>query len=138
LNWFDTARELTERWHHQQQIRLALGREGILTPELYHPVLDCFLRVLPFHYRSMHAEAGTHLLIEIQGECGGEWHFVRAEERWILTGEAQGDVHAAIRIPEAIAWRIFTTGIPSAETMVRIEGERELVLPVLSAVAIIR
>jgi hypothetical protein len=22
-NWFDTARELTERWHHQQQIRLA-------------------------------------------------------------------------------------------------------------------
>src|SRR5579872_7335349 len=22
LNWFDTARELTERWHHQQQIRL--------------------------------------------------------------------------------------------------------------------
>ncbi len=22
-NWFDTAREFTERWHHQQQIRLA-------------------------------------------------------------------------------------------------------------------
>ena len=26
LNWFDTARELTERWHHQQQIRLATNR----------------------------------------------------------------------------------------------------------------
>ena len=23
-NWFDTAREFTERWHHQQQIRLAV------------------------------------------------------------------------------------------------------------------
>ena len=23
-NWFDVARELTERWHHQQQIRLAV------------------------------------------------------------------------------------------------------------------
>ena len=23
LNWFHTARELSERWHHQQQIRLA-------------------------------------------------------------------------------------------------------------------
>ena len=28
LNWFDTARELTERWHHQQQIRLATNRLG--------------------------------------------------------------------------------------------------------------
>ncbi len=44
LNWFDTARELTERWHHQQQIRLATDRPGIMTPDLYHPVLDCFLR----------------------------------------------------------------------------------------------
>jgi mycothiol maleylpyruvate isomerase-like protein len=34
LNWFDTARELTERWHHQQQIRLATGgylREASIT-----------------------------------------------------------------------------------------------------------
>ena len=31
LNWFDTARELTERWHHQQHIRLATNRPGIMT-----------------------------------------------------------------------------------------------------------
>src|SRR6266404_439194 len=30
LNWFDIARELTEHWHHQQQIRSATGREGIM------------------------------------------------------------------------------------------------------------
>src|SRR5262249_43624025 len=53
MNWFDTARELTERWHHQQQIRLATNRPGIMTPELYHPVLDCFVRGLPFLYRSV-------------------------------------------------------------------------------------
>ncbi|MEO8131678.1 MAG: maleylpyruvate isomerase N-terminal domain-containing protein, partial [Bryobacteraceae bacterium] len=55
LNWFDTARELTERWHHQQQIRLAVDRPGIMTRELYHPVLDCFLRALPYHYRTVPA-----------------------------------------------------------------------------------
>ena len=49
LNWFDTARELTERWHHQQQIRLATNRPGIMVPDLYHPVLDCFLRGLPIY-----------------------------------------------------------------------------------------
>jgi hypothetical protein len=30
VNWFDTARELTERWHHQQQIRLATSASARL------------------------------------------------------------------------------------------------------------
>lgn len=73
LNWFDTARELTERWHHQQQIRLAANRPGIMTRELYHPVLDCFLRGVPNLYRNVNAAAGTVFLIEISGDCGGKW-----------------------------------------------------------------
>lgn len=68
LNWFDTARELTERWHHQQQIRLVTNRPGIMTPDLYHPVLDCFVRGLPYVYRDVDAPAGTVLLLEISGE----------------------------------------------------------------------
>jgi len=42
-NWFDTAREFTERWHHQQQIRIAVDKPGIMTrefllsgPRLFH------------------------------------------------------------------------------------------------------
>src|SRR5215467_2308671 len=63
-NWFDTAREYTERWHHQQQIRLATdGLEnpcaGIMTRELYNPVLDCFMLALPFTYRNVSAAPGT-------------------------------------------------------------------------------
>ena len=30
-NWFDIAREYTERWHHQQQIREAVGQPGIIS-----------------------------------------------------------------------------------------------------------
>jgi uncharacterized protein (TIGR03083 family) len=52
-NWFDTAREFTERWHHQQQIRLAVNKPGIMTREFYFSVLDCFLRALPFTYRGI-------------------------------------------------------------------------------------
>src|SRR5579859_1635904 len=70
LNWFDTARELTERWHHQQQVRLATNRPGIMTPDLYHPVLDCFLRGLPHVYRDVDAPEGTMVHVEIYGECG--------------------------------------------------------------------
>lgn len=80
-NWFDTARELTERWHHQQQIRLATNRPGIMTPDLYHPVLDCFVRGLPYTYRDVDAPVGTLLMLEISGECGG---------RWVLTKRSNG------------------------------------------------
>src|SRR5438132_9223076 len=73
-NWFDTAREFTERWHHQQQIRLAADRPGIMTRELYYPVLDCFLRALPFTYRSGSAKAGNYAQINVSGECGGNWY----------------------------------------------------------------
>src|SRR5579862_4521304 len=73
LNWFDTAREFTERWHHQQQIRHATGRPGILKPTFYHPVLDCFLRGLPHAYRDTAAAPGIVVRVEVAGDCGGSW-----------------------------------------------------------------
>src|ERR1700733_8971266 len=70
-NWFDTAREFTERWHHQQQIRLAVNKPGIMTRELYFPVLDCFMRALPHTYRNLSAKSGYLAQFNIPGSCGG-------------------------------------------------------------------
>jgi hypothetical protein len=96
LNWFDTARELTERWHHQQQIRLATHRPGIMTPDLYHPVLDCFLRGLPHAFRNVNTQSGTTLQVEISGECGGEWFLSREPACWRLAKEFAGDVASRV------------------------------------------
>ena len=139
LNWFDTARELTERWHHQQQIRLAVNRPGIMTPDLYHPVLDCFLRALPYSYRDKHADAGTILRIDIAGDCGGTWRLQREADRWRLVDQSTGHPAARITIPQGIAWRVFTKGIDphSAAAQTDIEGERDLGLHVLNTVAIV-
>ncbi|MGH9681327.1 MAG: maleylpyruvate isomerase family mycothiol-dependent enzyme, partial [Candidatus Acidiferrales bacterium] len=81
-NWFDTAREFTERWHHQQQIRVAVNQPGIMTRELYHPVLDCFLRALPHTYRDIPAKPGTLAKFHVSGECGGSWHLFRKDVGW--------------------------------------------------------
>ena len=77
-NWFDTAREYTERWHHQQQIRLAVDRPGIMTRPLDYPVLDTFMRALPYHYRDVERAAGVTLRVRVSGDCGGDWHLCRA------------------------------------------------------------
>lgn len=138
-NWFDTAREFTERWHHQQQIRLAVDRPGIMTPELYHPVLDCFLRALPYTFRAVPAREGVAVQVEIAGDCGGAWWLYRGSDSWRLVEEAPGAPAAKVTIPQEIAWRIFTKGFDraSAEAQSRIEGDAELVLPVLSMKAIV-
>jgi uncharacterized protein (TIGR03083 family) len=139
LNWFDTARELTERWHHQQQIRVATNRPGIMTRELYHPVLDCFMRALPFKYRDRPGEPGTHLRFNVSGESGGSWYLYRDGDRWVQVESPQGRQLSETSIPQEIAWRLFTKGIDrnAAAQQVTITGDGDLASHVLSMVAII-
>ncbi len=153
-NWFDVARELTERWHHQQQIRLAVGEpadaapapsataarslRAIMTPELYHPVLDCFMRALPFHYRSMSAPPGTAIRIYVTGDCGGDWHLYRGDA-WLLASKPAGTIAATVTIPQDLAWRIFTKGIAreTAREHVGVTGDAALGYHVLDMLAIV-
>ncbi|HEY4358775.1 MAG TPA: maleylpyruvate isomerase N-terminal domain-containing protein [Acidobacteriaceae bacterium] len=137
--WFDNARELTERWHHQEQIRLATNRPGIMTPDLYHPVLDTFLRGLPHAYRSVQAPAGTAVLVEISGDCGGHWCLVRQQDSWSFTNELPDVIAAHIVVPQSIAWRLFTKGIDraSARAQITISGDQAIAEPVFQLVAIV-
>lgn len=144
INWFDTAREYTERWHHQQQIRIAVERPGveqpgILTRELYYPVLDCFMRALPFTYRNVSAPAGTAIRITVSGECGGSWNLLREDAGWALTERERNPPKAETIIPQEIAWRIFTKGIDcaSALSQVKASGDTALAHHVLSMVSIV-
>jgi uncharacterized protein (TIGR03083 family) len=139
LNWFDTAREFTERWHHQQQIRLAVGKPGLMTRELYHPVLDCFMRALPFHYQVISRDRGSLARFTISGECGGDWYLHRGESSWELLASAIAQPLAETTIPQEIAWQIFTKGIDqeSGKRQVQVRGDRELSLHVLTMICIV-
>jgi uncharacterized protein (TIGR03083 family) len=139
LNWFDTARELTERWHHQQQIRLATNRPGIMTRDLYHPVLDCFMRGLPHAYRNAEAPEGTTLLVEICGESGGQWFLAKGPSGWGLVKRPNGGFASQVIIPEALAWRVFTKGIDreSARAQIEIKGDKAFGEKVLELTAIV-
>jgi uncharacterized protein (TIGR03083 family) len=139
LNWFDTARELTERWHHQQQIRLATNRPGIMEPELYRPVLDCFVRGLPFLFRDTDAPVGTSILVEISGDCGGRWMLFRGATGWVLVEDSVDEFAARVSIPQSLAWRIFTKGIDrqSAREQIEIHGDPGLGEKVLELTAIV-
>ncbi len=128
LNWFDTARELTERWHHQQQIRHATKRPGIMTPEFYHPVLDCFMRGLPYSFRDVDAPVGTTVELKIAGDCGGTWLLSKQDSRWGFATSSETEAAARVSIPQELAWRVFTKGIDRTEMLAHssLEGDRTL------------
>jgi uncharacterized protein (TIGR03083 family) len=139
-NWFDIARELTERWHHQQQIRLSVDQPGIMTPALYSPVLDCFMRGLPHAYRDVEAPAGATVEVAILGECGGTWWLQRQPDRWSLVNRAAAtDIVVKTTMPQEIAWRVFTKGIDrfEARRQTTIAGDERLGGAVLGVVAIV-
>jgi uncharacterized protein (TIGR03083 family) len=138
-NWFHTARELTERWHHQQQIRLAVCQPGIMTRALYHPVLDCFMRALPLTYRDAVRPDGSRARFIVDGDCGGTWDLVRHPSGWHLVEPSPAAPASETTIPQEIAGLVFTKGLrrAQAEPRVRVRGDAVLGLRVLGMIAIV-
>ena len=140
--WFDIAREYTERWHHQRQIALAVGRATpIDARRLYHPVLDTFLRALPFTYRGVDAPEGTTVGVTVEGEAGGDWFIRRFEDRWEMLHEVPDRPTSRVVIDQADAWRLFTKRTDRATARarfpaIRIEGDADLGGRVLEMVSI--
>lgn len=137
-NWFDIAREYTERWHHQQQIRVAVNRPGISGRELYFPVLDTFMRGMPHAFRNVQASDGALLQINIEGEAGGSWFLQRGDSGWSLV-EQGSRPDAVLTMDQELAWRLFTKAIDpqQAAQQVAISGDRGLGLQALSLVAVL-
>ncbi len=137
-NWFHIAREYTERWHHQQQIRDAVGKPGIMHRELYYPVLATFMLGLPHAYRNSIAAAGTQVKISITGEAGGSWWLLRQEDKWALTTENSQPVTAHCSIDGAVAWKLFTKSWRKKDMLhhFSIEGDASMAEPVLQMITV--
>ena len=137
-NWFHWAREYTEKWHHQQQIRLAVGKEKELYKrEWYHPHLETSMRALPHHYRKFPGKKDEVLSFEITGEAGGIWHLYHDGNKWIQVENIKVTENL-ITIEGEIAWRLFTKGIKKEETIIKIQGNKlagEYLLSMLAVMA---
>jgi uncharacterized protein (TIGR03083 family) len=137
--WLDLAREYTERWHHQQHIRDAVGRPGLKQPRYFAPVLGTLAWALPRTYRSVRAPLNTSVALTIPGESGGQWSVKREEEEWRLYTGAPAQPDAEVTIGEDAAWRLFTRGLDPgvAWDQIAVNGNRELGCIVLEMVSII-
>jgi uncharacterized protein (TIGR03083 family) len=137
--WFDLAREFTERWHHQQQIRDATRKAPLYDPYFLAPVLDTFVRALPYSFRQVSAPDGTVVRLEISGGAGGVWFLVRAAGAWELALESATEPAAEAVVPQDTAWRMFTKGVgwETARASAAIRGDADLASWIFRTVAVI-
>src|SRR5262249_21435604 len=88
-NLFDTAREYTERWHHEMQIRTALGDRGqgvaLLSEQFAVPLIETAVRVLPHAYRNAEASDDSTVVIGIEASDWERAYTLRREaNEWRL------------------------------------------------------
>jgi hypothetical protein len=138
--WLDIGREFTEQWHHQMQVRDAVGAPPPSDPAWLHAVLLIAVRGLPHAYRAAAAAPGTPVVVEITGHAGGTFTLRREEATWrILSGEDEATARARAVLSDDTAWRLLFNGPgrEQAAALVRSSGDGELVEPLLGARAVV-
>ncbi len=138
-NWFHVAREYTEKWHHQQQIRLAVEQEApLLERDLYFPYLNTSMRALPHHYRTMQGQGKEAIKFTVTGASGGDWWLRFTGKVWELVDNCDVPPICTVRIAPEIAWRIFSKNIRPEEARkhVQIMGNHLLGEHLLNMVAV--
>jgi uncharacterized protein (TIGR03083 family) len=137
-NWFHIAREYTEKWIHQQQIRDAVDKPGLMTKELFYPFIDTFMQALPHTYRNIKAAEDTVIKITVTTEIGGDWFLIRNNVTWKLSYTTDFEPTTTVSIPPGIAWKLFSKGITSANAGkdIAIRGDELLGEKVLTMVSV--
>jgi uncharacterized protein (TIGR03083 family) len=136
-NWMHIAREYTEKFLHQQQIRDAVGKPGIMTKEFFYPFMNIFMLALPHTFREVKAEAGTTVKIVITSDIGGCWYLVHGTAGWALAPEPQ-QVVSEIQLEPGDAWKLFSKSIRPEQVaaQTRIIGDERLAHIALSMVSV--
>jgi len=137
--WLDLAREYTERWCHQQQIRDAVGQPGLTQPRYLAPVLATFVQALPRTFRATPAAEGTIVTLTVRGASCVQWSVRQEAGTWRLYAGAPDRCDAEARIDDAVAWRLCTRGLSQeqAREQVTLVGDQVLASRVCEMVSII-
>ncbi len=137
--WLDIAREYTERWMHQQQIRDAVNKPGFKERRFFHPVLDTFVRALPHTYQDIPVINVTSLKFMVHGEAGDEWYLVGEANKWSLFKDVTLQPASVVTMDQETCWRLFTKGLSKKEARQKtsIEGDQKLGEKLLDTVSII-
>lgn len=119
--WMDVAREFTERWIHQQQIRDAAARPLLNDRWALFPVFDTFMLALPNALRDVEAPTGANVHLTIRGSAGCTWIVRKSPDGWEFGSVRGVDPFASVSLDQDTAWRLYTKGVALQDALPRID-----------------
>jgi hypothetical protein len=136
-NWFHIAREYTEKFLHQQQIRDAVGKQKIMTRELFYPFLETLMYAFPHTFKNVVAETGTVVSLKVSTDIGGQWNIIKTEIGWTLIKDDNLKSSALVTTDPDTAWKLFSKSWKPDEVMDKVDftGDRTLGEMALNIVA---
>ena len=138
-NWMDTGREYTERWHHQAQIRDAVGSPRLLDRRWLDPLLDFSVRALPVAYAGHAVPVGTTVTLFVTSPLDAAWTVACTASGWaVMRGAPDAPAASATAKPD-VAWRLFYNALPpdAIEGALALRGDRALLAPMLRTRSVI-
>lgn len=137
--WFDIGRDFTEHWHHQMQVRDAVGGGQASDPAWLHAVLNVALRALPHQLRQVTRPPGTVIQLEISGASGGTWAVVREQSGWTLRQGHAGASAVTLRMTDGALVKTLFNALPMTSALAAsdVAGDITLAADVLRTRAVI-
>jgi uncharacterized protein (TIGR03083 family) len=138
-NWFDLAREYTERWHHQAQIREAVGAPMLYDERLFAAVIDTKAHAMPHALRGTAADEGAIVRLVVRSPFVRSYDVMRVGLEWRLGRSSEAPAAATVGMDADTFWRCFTRSIPRDEAVARaeVDGDPALAEAVFGSLAII-
>lgn len=138
LNWFHIAREYTEKFLHQQQIRDAVGKPALMTKELFHPFIETLIHALPHTYRNTKAPIDTIVSLIVSTEIGGQWNIIKKENNWEFIPSLKDTPTSIIKINPQDVWLLFSKGMLPIDALEKVEitGDKDLGRIALNVIAV--
>jgi hypothetical protein len=124
------AREYTEKWHHQMQIRMALHKPLLMDKKFTEPLYNTFMLGLPYLYGDLtNYPSGGTIKITITGKLNKSWFLIKQSDKWVPVNALENEAKTKVEFSEDEAWIIFTNTYREKEKFksgLKINGKTEL------------
>jgi uncharacterized protein (TIGR03083 family) len=112
----EVARQYTERWLHQQQLREATSRGPLTDPILTRVLIQALAHCLPVAYADTPAPAGAAVRFEVTDFPTLRIGLRHEEPGWrLVPGREVADADCTVAAPAEPLWRAWTTNGPAAD-----------------------
>lgn len=144
--WMDHARDTTEYWIHEQQLREAVRRPHTEADEVAQ-VVDILARGLPHALEEVEAAEGAHVAV-LADDLALAWRIDRRQSRWWFAGHSPaappggaGDADAPVAVVRGTGdayWRRWSRHPAGGRGALATSGDPATTAAIVDHVAIIR